>query len=392
LISVLGERQQMANLEHVMILKQGVEVWNTWRRENQYIHVDLSGVDLEKVHLREAYFRGVYFRGANLDGTNLRKVDLRDANLSSASLKHVDLWGADLRGANLREADLSYSDLSHTDLSGAYFKGTILYGAKLSGSTIGWATFGNIDLSNIVGLEKVYHSGPSTIGLDTFINSRGQILEVFLRGCGLSDLQIEFVKLSAPDLPPEKVSEITYKLYELYAGASIKYYSCFISYAAKDEAIAKRLYKDLQSNGVRCWFAPEKIRGGEKVFRQIDQAIRIHDKLLLVLSEDSIKSDWVAYEIKRARKRENVLNEQMLFPVRLIDYDTLENWQLFDADTVADLAAEVREYFIPDFSNWQNDDEYQKTFKRLLDNLKASSGVYGDPTIDAPPPKKDDDQ
>ena len=37
---------------------------------------------------------------------------------------------------------------------------------------------------------------------------------------------------------------------------------------------------------------------------QIDEAIRLHDKLLLILSEDSMSSTWVKTEIGKARKRE----------------------------------------------------------------------------------------
>ena len=32
----------------------------------------------------------------------------------------------------------------------------------------------------------------------------------------------------------------------------------------------------------------------------------------------------------------------------------------------------IREYFIPDFSNWKNHDSYQEAFGRLISDLKAS--------------------
>ncbi len=87
-------------------------------------------------------------------------------------------------------------------------------------------------------------------------------------------------------------------------GRPIEFYSCFISYSTKDQEFADRLYADLQAKGVRCWFAPHDIRGGRKIHEQIDEAIRLHDKLLLILSEDSMASDWVQSEIAKARKRE----------------------------------------------------------------------------------------
>jgi hypothetical protein len=38
----------------------------------------------------------------------------------------------------------------------------------------------------------------------------------------------------------------------------------------------------------------------------------------------------------------------------------------FDADTGKDSAREIREYFVPDFSDWKNHDSYQRAFQRLL--------------------------
>src|SRR5208283_6107442 len=76
-------------------------------------------------------------------------------------------------------------------------------------------------------------------------------------------------------------------------GWPIEYYSCFISYSTRDQKFAARLHADLQAKGVRCWFAPHDMHGGRNIHEQIDEAIRLHDRLLLILSEDSMKSDWV---------------------------------------------------------------------------------------------------
>ena len=54
----------------------------------------------------------------------------------------------------------------------------------------------------------------------------------------------------------------------------------FISYSTVDDEFAKRIHPDLQSNGVRCWFAPHDMRTGEKMLDSIDAAIRLRDKVL----------------------------------------------------------------------------------------------------------------
>jgi hypothetical protein len=148
------------------------------------------------------------------------------------------------------------------------------------------------------------------------------------------------------------------------------YDSCFISYSSKDQEFAKRLRTDLFNQGVRCYYAAEDIQGGRKIHEQIDQAIRSHKRLLLVLSAHSMQSEWVKTEIAKARQREVREQRQMLFPIRLVPFEALRDWECFDADTGKDSAREIREYYIPDFSNWKNSDDYQKAFQQLLRDLK----------------------
>ena len=84
-----------------------------------------------------------------------------------------------------------------------------------------------------------------------------------------------------------------------------------------------------------------------------------------------MESEWVKTEIAKARKRELRDKRRVLFPIRLVPFETLRAWECFDADTAKDSAREIREYFIPDFSNWKNHDAYEEAFKRLLKDLKA---------------------
>ena len=51
----------------------------------------------------------------------------------------------------------------------------------------------------------------------------------------------------------------------------------------------------------------------------------------------------------------------------------MRDWKLFDADTGRDMAREIREYFIPEFSNWKDHDDFERGFARLLDDLKAAA-------------------
>jgi len=122
---------------------------------------------------------------------------------------------------------------------------------------------------------------------------------------------------------------------------------------------------------VRCWFAPHKAQGGKKLHEQIDEAICIHDKLLLILSCDSIHSEWVRIEISKARKLELRGKRRIMFPLRLVDFEALQQWECWHSD-LGDLAEEIRQYYIPDFSRWKADpDQYKREFDRLVRDLQA---------------------
>jgi hypothetical protein len=84
-------------------------------------------------------------------------------------------------------------------------------------------------------------------------------------------------------------------------------------------------------------------------------------------------SEWVKTEIAKARQREICAHRRMLFPISIVGFHEIRDWQAFDADTGKDSAREIREYFIPDFSRWKDDDAYRAAFDRLLRDLKAET-------------------
>ena len=78
-------------------------------------------------------------------------------------------------------------------------------------------------------------------------------------------------------------------------------------------------------------------------------------------------------EIAKARKREVREDKRVLFPVRLVGFERLCDWECFDGDSGKDSAREVRGYSIPDFSNRKDQDSYQAAFQRLVSDLKAEA-------------------
>jgi hypothetical protein len=62
------------------------------------------------------------------------------------------------------------------------------------------------------------------------------------------------------------------------------------------------------------------------------------------------------------------------------DVEALRDWECFDSDTGKDSAREIREFYVPDFSNWKDHDSYQKEVDRLLRDLKAEENQKVPPT------------
>jgi hypothetical protein len=333
----------MANPEHVEIVMQGPKAIRDWREKNPSARFDLREAQLSAATLNRADLSGADLSGANLSRAILCFANLSGAKLSRANLSMTLLFFANLSRVELSGADLSGADMIRADLSGA----------DLSGAYVGGSSFDEVDLSDVKGLETLNHIGPSKLGIDTLFKSNDRIPKAFLRGCGVPIIVIDFLEsLTGTD-------------------RAIEFYSCLISYSHKDEELAKRLYSQMQQERLRVWYAPADLQGGKKTHEQIDQVIRIFDKLLLVLSEDSMSSDWVMTVVRKARKRERDTGKRILFPIRLATFDAMRKWECFDADDGKDLAVEVREYLIPDFSSWKERDSFESAFTHLLKDLRA---------------------
>jgi len=259
--------------------------------------------------------------------------DLADAELYKADLSGNGQTGINLYKANLRRANLVAANLQAANLRAA----------DLENATFGFTILGDADLNGAFGLPRCRHTGPSIVDYQTIAKSK-TLPAIFLQGCGLPEKLIEYL----PSI-----------LFE-----PIQFYSCFISYSSKDQEFADRLYADLQVRGVRCWFAPEDLKIGDRFRQRIDEAIRLHDKLLLILSEDSVESDWVRDEVESCLERERREKRTILFPVRLDDavMSTSEAW-----------AASIRrQRHLGDFQKWKNHDAYLTGLERLLRDLRPS--------------------
>lgn len=376
----------MANEEHLARLKQEAVSWNQWRSENPSIRPDLtganlaealptrvtrvilSGINLERADLTNAILTRLSLSDSNFTQANLARTDLTyavllRANLSGAKLPRADLTNvdapmanffradlarADLTGANLTDANLTAANLTAADLTEADLRGANLYGALLNHANIEKAVLGgtilaNVNLGSTRGLSSCKHEGPSALDYVTLSKSSG-IPQTFLLGSGLPQAFIDFL----PSL----------------TGQPFQLYSCFISYTSKDEDFARKLHTDLQKLGIRAWFAPNELRASEGTQDQLDAAIRAHDKLVLILSRESIKSQWVKHEVEKALNTERETQRTIIFPLKLDDsiFQISEPWM-----------EPLKRINMLDFSSWRNEQLYMSSLSRLAKALTLTA-------------------
>ncbi len=104
---------------------------------------------------------------------------------------------------------------------------------------------------------------------------------------------------------------------------------------------------------------------------QIDRAIRQNPTVLLVLSKNSIESDWVEHEVRTARELEKELGRDALCPIALDDSWKSSPWP-------KRVMEQVTEYNILDFSKWEDNPTFEEEFAKLLNGLDL---FYKKPTL-----------
>ena len=193
--------------------------------------------------------------------------------------------------------------------------------------------------------DKIMPESSSVDGIDALIHAGGNYPDVSSEGSGMPDSLIVASPSVTGSMNP------------------IPFYSCFISYSTKNQDFAERLHADLEANGVRTWFDQKHLKIGDKIRLDVNEAIGVHDKLLLILTKHSIASDWVEGEVEAALERERKEKLIVLFPIRLDDsvMETPIGW-----------ASPIRQTrHIGDFRGCKNHSAYQSAFARLLNDLRA---------------------
>ena len=78
----------------------------------------------------------------------------------------------------------------------------------------------------------------------------------------------------------------------------------FISHSSKDRGFVEQLARDLLANGEEPWYDQWEMVPGDSLIDKIGSAILENDNFVVVLSKNSVESEWMRRELGVALERE----------------------------------------------------------------------------------------
>ena len=190
-----------------------------------------------------------------------------------------------------------------------------------------------------------------------------------MQGCGWADWEIESAKLYNPKLTPTQITDVIYEVDRLRNISPIQLQSLFITYSHSDSQFIDFLSDQFDKKHIRYWRDIHDGTAGP-LEQQVERAISINRTVLLVLSKNSIQSDWVEWEVEKARELEKQLDRHVLCPVALDDSWKSASWE-------GRLMNQIKKYNVLDFSDWENKEGFEEKFARLVKGLNI---FYGNET------------
>ena len=80
-----------------------------------------------------------------------------------------------------------------------------------------------------------------------------------------------------------------------------KRYVVFLSHSSRDAWVAKVMAEKIEALGAKCWLDEKDLAGGKVIAEEILKGIDACHEAIVLVSLDSIRSQWVPFEIGAAR-------------------------------------------------------------------------------------------
>lgn len=93
----------------------------------------------------------------------------------------------------------------------------------------------------------------------------------------------------------------------------------FLSYASADRDVAQKIAEKLRQSNLRVWFDAYKLQAGDSLTARIQDAIMAGDYLVVLLSPDSVRSQWMKRELNASLSLELQSRTITILPVLIAD-------------------------------------------------------------------------
>jgi hypothetical protein len=141
----------------------------------------------------------------------------------------------------------------------------------------------------------------------------------------------------------------------------------FISHSSQDKRFVRTLKNDLNENGIETFFDEDSLELGDSLKERLDIALDESSHFVIILSQNSVRSNWVKYELIGATKLFDSKTLKKIIPIKYRECEVPES---IAGLLYADLSNEnVR----------RNDDQvkflgdgYEKFLNQLINTIKNS--------------------
>ena len=141
----------------------------------------------------------------------------------------------------------------------------------------------------------------------------------------------------------------------------------FISHSHADKPFVRNLANDCRASNLSVWVDEAELLIGDSLIHKIQEAIDKTRYFLVVVSANSVNSNWVQRELEQAMELEITSRTVKVLPVVL--------------GQVKDLPGFLRGKLFADFSNCPGDNsQYNDSVRQLVRSIKVRSQANGEKT------------
>lgn len=89
----------------------------------------------------------------------------------------------------------------------------------------------------------------------------------------------------------------------------------FLSHTSIDKPFVEKLAADLRRLGIESWVDKYEIKVGESIFWRVEEGLKESEYFAIVLSPESLKSEWVKSEISAAWDKKMMIGKNAILPL-----------------------------------------------------------------------------